>query len=732
MTLTGAGGVGKTRMALEVARDVQRAFHDGTWFVELAALQDAALVADAVADALGVIKHTTRSPLLQLQRHLENKHLLVILDNCEHLSDSCAQLVSALLRTSPNLHILVTSRHSLGVFGEQIFTVPPMSTPSSATDLDASSLDRFDSVALLCARASDCGSGFVVTDENSRLVARLCERLDGIPLAIELAAARLRTLTVADVLERLDRRFQLLTAGDSSALPRHQTLQALIDWSHALCSTSEQRLWAQLSVFAGSFDLAAVETVCDGPDFAADELVDLVDALVRKSILIAEPGRDRKRYRLLETVREHGAARLATADRDRLEEAHREYFCAVAQRSLAEWCGPEQADWLVRLREDFANLRSALDSYLESGFVNEACALASALQWYWIAGGNIGEGRRWLGEALRIADARPASLAQGRAMWVDAYLALLRGELADAQSRLDQVEHLDRGFQMPAGAVAQLRGMAALFHGDLVRARGHYENALADYEERDDGVAALYMLFQLAVVYVFAGNHDKAAALCELSIRLSGRYGDRWGASYTLWALALNKWTVGDYRGAEQLARESLKVKQEYGDHLGVAHMVEMLSWIAVSDRRFEDGARLQGEANAVWDSLGTSMGRFGRHLAECHLSTEASLRQALGVRVADSLIGAGNQIPGGALALGTDRPPDAAEPAVPARLTPREIEVATLVARGMTNREIGVQLVLSSRTIDSHVQHILTKLGFNGRSQIAGWVVGQQKLDAV
>ncbi|MEB3980786.1 LuxR C-terminal-related transcriptional regulator [Mycobacterium sp. 663a-19] len=732
MTLTGVGGVGKTRMALKVAAESRRAFRDGVWFVELAVLQDASLLADTVASALGVVKHTTRAPLEQLADYLADKHMLVILDNCEHLSDACATLVGELLRTAPMVRFLITSRHSLGVLGERIFTVPPMSTPNSAAGLDASSLNEFDAVALLCARASDSGLGFHVTDENSLLVARLCERLDGIPLAIELAAARLRTLTVADVLDRLDRRFQLLSAGNSAALPRHQTLQALIDWSYALCSPKEQALWSRLSVFSGSFSLAAVEAVCAGEGLTADEMLDLVEALVRKSILITERSGEQMRYRLLETVREYGSAQLATTDAStRLQRTHGDYFGRLAERSFTEWCGPEQATWVARLREDYGNLRAAFDRCIESGRGEQACALAAALQWYWIAGGSLGEGRRWLGQALAIADPRQPRPAHAAAMWVDAYLALLRGELAAAGAQLDEAERLAGVVDAPdlPSYLAQLRGMAALFSGDLNKAKKCYECALAGHEERGDTVAVVSMLFQLAVVCLFTGGHDHAAALCERSLRLSARYGERWAASYALWALALNKWSVGDYAGAGELARESLRLKRDFGDHLGIAHMIELLAWIAASDGRFVESARMLGAAHTIWHSLGTSMAAFGQHLADCHTATEKRVREALGTSAADALTTEG-------AALGTDLAmadltgiadtPDALEDAAGCPLTARELEVAGLVSRGMTNRQIAAELVLSSRTIDSHVQHILTKFGFTSRSQIAGWFAQQ------
>lgn len=728
VTLTGVGGVGKTRMATRVAAESQRAFPDGAWFVELAPLEDAALLADTVATTLGVENHTTRAPLPQLRHQLAGKQMLIVLDNCEHISDACAGLVDELLRGAPMVRFLVTSRHSLGVLGEYIYTVPPLSTPKPGARLQVSSLEEFDSVALLRARASDSVSGFDISEHNSALVARLCERLDGIPLAIELAAARLRTLPVGEVLDRLDRRFQLLSAGNSSALPRHQTLAALIDWSYALCSLKEQTLWGRLSVFAGSFTLAAAEAVCAGDGVAADEIVDLVDALVRKSILIVERSGEQVRYRLLETLREYGRDRLAeTAESPRMQLAHLQYFQRLAEQSFEQWCGPQQAVWLARLRAEQANLRSAFDRCIESGRKEQACTFAAALQWFWIAGGNLGEGRLWLGQALAASAGDEPCYARTNATWVDAYLALLRGELAAARARLDEAEDLASTIDAAAllGYIAQLRGMAALFAGELAEARTYYERAIASHEERDDNAGAVAMLFQLAVVCLFTGEHDMATSLCERSLHLSARFGERWAKSYASWALGVNKWSQGDCAGAADLAREGLRGTLEFGDHLGIVHMIELLSWIGASDGRYAESARLLGAARAIWDDLGTSMQAFGIYLHNCETATEAKLREALGAPEAEALIADGasmsiDQVSAALISTAEGVSSPARAPQSP--LTAREMEVAQLVARGLTNREIAAKLVLSSRTIDSHVQHILAKFDFNTRSQIAGW----------
>ncbi|MGQ4600593.1 LuxR C-terminal-related transcriptional regulator [Nocardia sp. R6R-6] len=729
VTLTGAGGVGKTRLAIKVADGSRRAFRHGVWFIELAALDDSALVAETVATALGVVQQSSREPLPQLHHYLADKHLLVVLDNCEHLVHACAELVDDLLKAAPWVRFMVTSRQSLGLFGERIFTVPPLTTPRPGTGSDAALLDQFDSVALLRARAVDHAPQFEVTEENCDSVARLCERLDGIPLAVELAAARLRSLSANEVLERLDHRFDLLTSGSSAAPPRQQTLRALIDWSYALCSVKEQTLWARLSVFSRSFALDSVEEVCSGDSLVGGEMIDLLDGLVRKSIVIAEFTGGRARYQLLETVREYGADRLAAAgERERLRLAHQDHFHRLAEQSFEQWFGPNQATWLERVRADHANLASAFDRYIESGRADRACALAAALQWYWIAGGRLGEARRWLNQALSLTS--EPSPARANAMWVDAHLALLRGDVSAARARLDSVEELMPIVDAPKlrGDIAQLRGMAALFAGDLTEARNRYERAIQRHENHGETTGVVFAAFQLAVVYAFAGEFVRAAALCEKSLSLSARYDERWAASYTLWALALKKWLDWDFTGATELANDSLRIKLEFRDVLGNAYVIELLSWIAASEGRYAESARLLGTAGAIWDNLGTSMAAFSSHLAACHTATKTRVHDALGERRAGSLIAEGARLGAEEVVLratGTAETQKPSSQVAGSRLTDRELEVARLVAKGMTNREIAANLVLSSRTIDSHVQHILAKLGFHTRSQIAGWIAG-------
>ena len=344
VTLVGVGGVGKTRLALRVAAESGKAFRDGVWMVDLASLTDQSRLAQTILSALEVRDQSARRDEDKLADHLKDRQLLIVLDNCEHLLVPSAVLADHLLRVSPGLRVLATSREPLGIDGEHLLTVPPLRTPTIDTDCTrpVEALAQYEAVQLLVDRAHAVQPDFDVTEDNHRSVARLCTWLDGIPLAIELAAARLRSLSVAEVVDRLGDRFGFLTGGSRAAQPRQQTLRAMINWSYELCTPEEQLLWARLSVFAGSFDLAAAEDVCSDDHLNAETVVDLVDHLVAKSLLVADRRGESVRYRMLVTVREFGGELLARAEQqEQLRRRHRDHYLGRARTMAAEWCGPD-------------------------------------------------------------------------------------------------------------------------------------------------------------------------------------------------------------------------------------------------------------------------------------------------------------------------------------------------------------------------------------------------------
>ncbi len=368
VTLTGMGGVGKTRLALRVAWDVRRAYPDGAWMVELAGLRAPNLVGPTVASALGLQDRSVDTSVNWLCAMLADRQMLIVIDNCEHLLDASAVLSNAVLRSCPGVRILATSRQALGIGGEHVLTVPPMPTPVIGGAESADGLGRYESVRLFVERAIAVRPGFRLDNANQEAVSKICRRLEGIPLAIELAASRLSALSVDELMDRLDDRYALLSRGSRAALPRQQTLRSLIDWSFDLCSDAERALWARLSVFAGGFDLDAAESVCAGGAIASDAVWDLVTQLVDKSIVLATSGSDGVRYQLSETLREYGQERLLELGATgQVQARHRRFYWELTLGAEAGWFGASQLPLLARLRVEHANLREALNSYLSPG-----------------------------------------------------------------------------------------------------------------------------------------------------------------------------------------------------------------------------------------------------------------------------------------------------------------------------------------------------------------------------
>jgi predicted ATPase/DNA-binding CsgD family transcriptional regulator len=717
---------------MQVGAQSARAFRDGVWLVELAALADGSLLTQTVASALGMRDQAAREPHRQLSAYLAERQLMIVLDNCEHLLDDCARFVDGLLRVAPGLRFLATSRQPLGIGGEQIVVVPPLSVPDAGDALPAEALARYDAVNLFVERAGAVQPGFCVTPENQASVARLCAQLDGLPLAIELAAARLRSLSVQQVADRLENRFRLLTGGSRAALPRQQTLQALIDWSYELCSGEERLLWSRLSVFASGFDLHAAEAVCAGHDLPADNILDHVDHLVAKSVLVAEEHDGEKRYRLLDTIRQYGRDRLAERGGDaELRRRHRDFYLRMAERSVSEWCGPWQARWLSRLRAEHANMRSALEFCISDPHEAQVgLRLAGVLRFHWVMGGFLSEGRHWLDQALELG-AEPTP-QRADALWVAAWVALLQGDMREATRRLAECRQLadQLGDPLVGGEVARFSGLAAVFRGDNDAALPLLETAIGVLESAGDADAVILTLYHVAVAASLLGESDRARAACQRAIGISDACGERWARSWVLWGLALDGWLQGDLVSAAGVARESLTIKTEFDDRLGAALSVELLAWIAASRGQFEHAARLLAAAGAIWRSLGTSIAAFGPQRAGFHDDSERRVLRGMSERAYRAAVAEGARLTVDqaiAFALEDGRAPSRATAGADEPLTRRQLEIANLVAEGMSNRQIAERLVVSLRTVDGHVEQILARMGFTRRAQIAAWVAEQR-----
>ncbi len=733
LTLTGVGGVGKTRLALRVAEKLRRTFPDGVWQVELASLQDPGLLAQTVAAALGLRDQSARSPAATLAEYLADKRLLLVLDNCDHLLDACAELVDPLLRAAPGLRVLVTSRQALGVNGEHVLAVFPLSVPDpDAGPLAVGALEQYEAVTLFADRAAAVLPEFALDASNVDTVVRLCQRLDGIPLAIELAAVRLRALSLQQLLNRVDDFFELLSADSGTVLPRQRTLRSLIGWSFDLCSPEERLLWTRLSVFSGGFDLDAAEEVCPGEELARDTILPLLAALVDKSILLRDEYGSRVRYRLLETVRQYGRERLAhSGEEDVLRARQRDHYLRLARQAEASWQSQDQVDTLLRLRRERANLRVALDYCLtEPGQARVALDIAATLWSYWIFSGSLGEGRRWLDRALAL-DPHPTP-TRAKALWVNSFLALLLGDMAAARPMLAECQELGQrlGDAAALAYAAQFLGLAALFQGDYPRAVTLVEEALAGHRARGDRNGEWVTLYQLALTATLRGD-ARAEELCTEVLALCEARGTQWTRSYALWVRGLELWRRGDPRRSATLVQEAIRLKRPFDDQWGIALCLEVLAWVVADTGEHERAARLLGAASMVWRLNGTS---FPGHVVSPHHQCEEQLSRALGDESFQAAFRSGtdltlNQTMAYALGEKTNRAGKGQALGLRAAktLTRREWEIAELVAQGLSNKEVAHTLVIAQRTAEAHVEHILRKLGFTSRSQIAAWVAAQK-----
>ncbi|MEU5613033.1 ATP-binding protein [Streptomyces sparsogenes] len=633
LTLTGVAGVGKSRLALGVADLVRGDFPDGVWPAELAALADPGLLPQAVASALGLRDLAARPVVELLGDHLSGKRALLVLDNCEHLVEPCAVLADRLLRRAPRLCVLATSREPLRVQGEAVMWVPSLSVPEPHRRHSPEELARYPAVRLFVARAARATPHFALGPHNGDTVALLCGRLDGLPLAIELAAVGLRTLTPEQVLDRLDRCLEPAGEARAGTRSRHETLRAAVDWSFELCSPGERTLWARVSVFAGDFDLRAAEEVCSGEGVDREDVLDLVAGLVDKSVLVREERGGRVRYRLLETIRKYGRERLAGSGRVAAwRRRHRDWCRALVREAEEEWLTPRQEEWLARLRDEIANVRAALEfCRAEPGEARAGLEIAASLWPHWICGGSLGEGRHWLGQALRLDP--EAGVARGKALWVDAWLAALQGDTASALPRLDECRDLAlRVRHEPTWVRAtQHRGALALYEGDFPRAIRLVERALAGHRAAGDRNGVMTALYQLTMACALYGD-PRASAYGEECLALCEAAGAQWARSYALWALGLHTWRRGDRRRATALVRDALRTRWAVRDGWGTALCLEVLAWTAAFGGRPAYGARLLGSADAMWSATGASPSGF-RHLAAVHDEVAARLRTALGTR---------------------------------------------------------------------------------------------------
>jgi len=736
LTLTGPGGVGKTRLAMRMAADVRRTFADGVWFVELAALRDPGLLAHTLANALE-LRDVSAEPTADLTEYLEDKQLLLALDNCEQLTEACAVLVSKLLAAAPQLRILATSRHVLGVEGEQILPVPPLSTPPPESEVTAGDATHYESVALFVDRARAVAPQFEIDDSNRTMVIEVCRALDGIPLAVELAAVWMRTLSLAQILDRLEDRFRLLARGKRAAPARQQALETAIGWSYDLCSPAEQVMWGRLSVFAGGFDLEGAEEVCSGDGIGRDEVLELVAGLVDKSLITRKQATDHTAswYVMLETLRQYGAARLDESGQATvLRIRHRDYYRAMAQHWGTDSFSPRQADWFIRLRREHDNLRAALDFCLaEPGEAHAALEIVAPIWNFWFAG-FLREGHRYTVRALEHATEPTHSREE--ALWAGTYLSVFAGEAELARRLLAECEVLTERFDddRMRARIAEVAAHAAIYQGDLAGAVARLEEGLAGFRRVGDPLGEFDSLILLAAATFFLGDR-RVEEFSRQALALAEAQGAASSKGYALWGVGIVQWRDhGQYEQATRGLREAIRLWQPLNDRTGIGFAVQALSWCASSAAPNEYAARLLGGSRAVWRSSGAHVDQTTPY-SQFDQQSEQRVREGLGDAAFEKAFEEGAAYSfeqAVALALGQGATREATEQAAtkpgPAGvLTRREYEIAELLGKGLSNKEIAAKLVISQRTAETHVEHILSKLGFASRAQVASWVTEQR-----
>ncbi|MFB7507769.1 ATP-binding protein [Streptomyces broussonetiae] len=621
VTVTGVGGVGKSRLAARAAAG----WGSGVCGrVELAPVRDPQFVEYAVVESLGLTDHTTRLPRETLLEHLAGRPVLLVLDGFEHLVEGCAELAAELLRRLPGLKVLAAGRRPLGLAGERLVPLAP--------------LDEDAAVELFTDRARE--QGLTVSDGPE--VRELCRRLEGIPLALELAAGRLRALSPGQLLQRLDDRFRLLTAGGRSEVmrpvpggppSRHQTLRTAIGWSHELCTPAERLLWARLSVFAQSFDLEAAEYVCSGDGLPAEDVLDLLSELLAQSVVGREDTPAGPRYRMLDTVRAYGADWLeAAGDAGRLRRRHRDWFLGLATWCELDWFSPRQHEIAERVEAELPNLRAALESCLtEPDEAHLGQCLAGSLWFCWVGCGRLAEGRRWLERSVELESEYEQSRL--KALWVLGYVAILQGDTVPALAALRECrEQAEQVADPTALAYAEHRtGCLALVSDDMQHAETLLRSALERYHEIGELNSNVLMgQVELAMTRAFQGDLPEAVRLCKDVRQVCEDHGERWARSYALYVLAYAAWQDGDPAGARELLADCLDHAHAFRDLLAEVLSLELLALVTATVGGAAEAAVLQGAAGRMWPSVGLPL--FGSAYYNApHERCETLARQALG-----------------------------------------------------------------------------------------------------
>jgi non-specific serine/threonine protein kinase len=725
VTIAGASGLGKTRLALELARQT-RAEHDhGVWFASLAGLTDPAQVPREVASALRLRESYGTPATETLVTHLGSRNLLLVLDNCEHLLDASARLVEDLLRECPGLRVLATGHEPLRVPGERVWRIAPLGLPNGdGAWMSFDSAAGAEAIQLFRARAVLVQPQFALTPANADLVVGICRRLDGIPLAIELAAARTEMMSVDDILARLEDRFRLLTGGSRTALPRHQTLRAALDWGHNLLNDDERTLFRRLSVFAGAFDLAAAEAVGASSDLPAVAVLQHLVGLVDKSLVVQASGPNgRTRCRMLETVRQYAAERLLDAgEGDETRRRHADHFLAVAEEAAGFERRPGQADRLAGLADDHEDLRSAL-LWCRAHDHSRWVRLALALGWFWLVRGHLSEGREWLGGVVALPSLALPDRARGLywltrlAFWQGAYAAAAElGESALAAYR-------ELGDDLWAAWTLNALGSIHVYAGDTDRGAAVLDEALATTADVELRVDTLTAVGELRLVL---GDVGGARVALEQAVSEASALSGRWAVALALLFLAIADYFDRDHPSARERLDEALEIFHELGNRGLLSGALYVAGGLALAEGAPVRALRLCGAAGAMRDTIRAPLAPGWQDVARSVVIEPATAM--VGAERAEAALAEGARMPVDQAveeARASQGPPAAAE-AGWGPLSRREREVAVLVSQGMTNRQIADHLVIAERTVEGHLERIRGKLSLHTRTQIAVWVVAR------